>query len=125
MKTATLVIALALASAALTLRAQDAGGPPPPRDEVGAGAQSGPGGDHKRPVPPVMVALDLNADGVIDAGEISKASESLKKLDKNGDGKLTPDECRPPRPERAARPEGQADQGPAHEQGQPPPPAAE
>ncbi len=46
---------------------------------------------------PIIAALDLNKDGVIEAEEIAKASESLKKLDKNGDGKLTPDEFRPPR----------------------------
>lgn len=47
---------------------------------------------------PIIVALDLNRDGSIDAEEIAKAAESLKKLDKNGDGKITPDEYRPPRP---------------------------
>ena len=46
------------------------------------------------PTPPFIAALDTNNDGVIDAGEISKASENLKKLDKNGDGKLSPDEYR-------------------------------
>jgi hypothetical protein len=37
-------------------------------------------------------ALDANHDGVIDADEIANAPQLLKKLDKNGDGKLTPDE---------------------------------
>ena len=47
---------------------------------------------------PIIEALDLNKDGIIDTDEIAKAPESLKKLDKNGDGKLTPDEYRPQRP---------------------------
>ncbi len=47
---------------------------------------------------PIILALDLNNDGTLDADEIAKASVSLKKLDKNGDGKITPDEHRPQRP---------------------------
>jgi hypothetical protein len=62
------------------------------------GFGNGPGGmDGQRPVMPIIAALDLNKDGIIDADEIAKASESLKKLDKNGDGKLTPDEYLPQR----------------------------
>ena len=60
------------------------------------------------PKPPVLEALDLNHDGVIDAKEIALAPHSLLALDKNGDGKLTEDEIRPPRPERKPRdPSGQ------------------
>lgn len=44
---------------------------------------------------PIAVALDTNTNGVIDAPEIANASAALKKLDKNGDGKLTEDELRP------------------------------
>ena len=47
---------------------------------------------------PIIAALDLDHNGTLDAEEIAKASESLKKLDKNGDGKITPDEHRPQRP---------------------------
>jgi Ca2+-binding EF-hand superfamily protein len=50
-----------------------------------------------RPAMPIIEALDLNKDGVIDADEIAKASQSLKTLDKNGDGKLTQDEFMPKR----------------------------
>lgn len=50
-------------------------------------------------MPPLIAALDANHDGVIDADEIANAPAALKKLDKNGDGKLTMDELRPPRPE--------------------------
>ena len=63
----------------------------------------GPDGPPHRPPPPIIAALDLNHDGIISADEIAKASESLKKLDKNGDGQLTPDELRPPRPEGGDR----------------------
>ena len=86
-------------------RPQPRDGERPPRRE---GAQRGDG--QRPPVPPLIAALDLNHDGVIDADEIAKASESLKKLDKNGDGKLTMEELRPPRPEGA--PEGGPQDGP-------------
>jgi hypothetical protein len=57
-----------------------------------------PGAGAFRPTPsPVVTALDLNGDGIIDAGELAKASVSLKKLDANTDGKLTSDELHPPR----------------------------
>lgn len=62
---------------------------PPPRMEPG------PGG---RPLPPVQSALDLNSDGIIDSAELRQATDSLKKLDKNQDGRLTPEELRPGRP---------------------------
>ena len=54
----------------------------------------------QRPQSPLMMALDANHDGVIDAGEISNAPAALRTLDKNGDGQLTPDELRPPPPPR-------------------------
>ena len=77
--------------------------------------QRGPDGPPHRPPPPLIMALDLNKDGVISADEIAKAAESLKKLDKNGDGQLTPDELRPPRPEGDRGPDHRPppDQGPA------------
>lgn len=46
-----------------------------------------------------MAALDANHDGTIDETEIANASNALKKLDKNGDGKITPEELRLQRPE--------------------------
>lgn len=106
-KSELVLAALALALSAGALTAQDADGPPPGGGRPGSGPgadgqrppprrQGGPGMDGQRPpLPPIITALDLNHDGIIDADEIAKASESLKKLDKNGDGSLTPDELRP------------------------------
>ena len=49
--------------------------------------------------PPLVVAtLDANHDGVIDAGEIAKASQALRTLDKNADGSLSREELRRSRP---------------------------
>lgn len=116
MKTTTLAIALTFAMTACYLQAQDSSGPKP-REGVGAaggqggGAGGGQGGERKRPLPPIIAALDANGDGVIDAGEIAKAAESLKKLDKNGDGKLTMEECMPPRPQGGQGGQGQGGQG--------------
>lgn len=63
--------------------------------------------EAKRPLPPLFLALDANQDGLIDGGELANAAAALRKLDLNGDGQLTPDEYRPPRPgEGASRPSG-------------------
>ena len=75
----------------------------PPGGRAGGGQRPAPLGGLPRgilegglgPNMPVLDALDLNKDGVLDADEIAKSAESLKALDKNGDGKLTPDEYRP------------------------------
>jgi len=75
-------------------------------------AEPGGPGRH-RPPPPILMVLDTNRDGVLDAGEIANASAALKTLDKNGDGQLTPDELRPQPPEGT--------NGPAF---RPPPPPA-
>jgi len=64
-------------------------------------AQDGPGrppGHGHFPAPPLMVALDTNKDGELDAAEIANASAALLTLDTNGDGKLSADELRPPSP---------------------------
>src|SRR5258706_93917 len=71
----------------------------------------------------VIGALDANHDGVVDATEIANAPVALKSLDKNGDGKLTPDELIGPRP-KGMRPGGPgAGPGPDHgDESQPTPP---
>ena len=63
----------------------------PPGGGPGGGMRGAPFGG---PNLPVLNALDLNKDGVVDADEMARAAESLKALDKNGDGKLSPDEYR-------------------------------
>ena len=90
MKTSCMVLISALAlggSAWMTNAEQD--GSTPPRVQ-------------RPPPPPIIVALDVNKDGVIDATEIANAPTALKSLDKNGDGQLTADEyqpqCGPPPP---------------------------
>ncbi len=80
----------------------EAGGPP-----------SGSGMGAARPLsPPLVMALDRNGDGSIDADEIAGAGASLKKLDRNGDGKLTTDEYRPPFPGGQGGPDGPGGGGP-------------
>ena len=87
-KLAVTIMALGLAFPAMNLNAQD--GPRP---------QRGPRGEGGRPPgSPVVAAIDLNHDGVIDTSELNAASQSLAKLDKNSDGKLTGDEFGPGRP---------------------------
>ena len=73
------------------------GGPPPgPRDG------EPPLGDI------VYRAIDADSDGTLSADELSKAADALKKLDKDGDGKVTRRELLPPRegggPEGSDRP---------------------
>jgi EF hand len=90
----TVTLATLLGALTLAANAQDNNndGPPP----------GGPGGFHHRPPPlPIVTALDTNHDGIIDSNEIANASAELLTLDKNGDGKLTPDEYLPPLPKDA------------------------
>lgn len=69
-----------------------------------AGAQiGGRGGDRPDGAPgfppgppPVVVALDADADGALSSEEIEGAAAALKKLDKDGDGKLSREELMPP-----------------------------
>ncbi len=77
------------------------GGPGGPGGPGGQGGNfGGGGGEAFRPPPhPLELALDTNGDGIIDAKEIANAVAALKKLDKNGDGRLTEDEYRPARPQ--------------------------
>lgn len=58
-------------------------------------ASGGQGG--RRPGGPLLAALDANGDGTIDAGELAKATEVLKKFDLDGDGRLSPGEYQPQR----------------------------
>ncbi|MBC8127112.1 MAG: hypothetical protein H8M99_08215 [Gloeobacteraceae cyanobacterium ES-bin-144] len=70
--------------------------PPPPPIDGHEAPQNPPHG--KRPPPPVIAALDVDQDGTISVEEMKNAPESLKALDHNHDGQLTPDELHPPPP---------------------------
>src|SRR5438270_9234365 len=93
MKRSLWMTSLLIVAGATALVAQ-----PPARPE----GQGGPGGDRPPggpggPRPPLVSALDADDDNVITAEEMAAAPTALKKLDKNGDGKLTEDEFRPAR----------------------------
>src|SRR2546426_9495012 len=98
MKIQTAIVCCLMGLGAALTFAQDAPDRTPREGRPGPGGPGpGPGGGP-RFVMPLMQALDANGDGIIDETEIANASAALKKLDKNGDGKLTPDELRPPLP---------------------------
>jgi hypothetical protein len=109
----------ALGAVTLTVVAQSPTATPAASPTPGDGPGRGPGGHHRPPPSPLVMALDVNKDGVIDATEIANAAAELKTLDKNGDGQLTPDEFAPPRPPHPPQ-DGQG--GPDDQDGPPPPP---
>lgn len=117
MKTKSIILALAISASSNLIIAQDAPPPRPPGGDrpqgdrpPGEGRPGGQGGQGFRPVSPIIEALDINKDGTIDADELAKAAESLKKLDKNGDGKITEEEFRPQRPSGQGGPGGEGRQ---------------
>ncbi|MEN9576330.1 MAG: hypothetical protein RL514_4185 [Verrucomicrobiota bacterium] len=113
MTTKLLLTVLTVLTVASSLYAQDPQRPPQGKDGKGGqggqkgpppGREGGPGGGgggegFRPPMHPLQQALDANGDGIIDAKELANAVAALKKLDKNGDGKLTEDEYRPARPQ--------------------------
>jgi len=100
--TLALAALLTLGTAAAVSLAQPPDDGPPPGPPPHQRGPRGDGPDHGPPhgPPPVIAALDTDRDGTLSAEEIAKASEAIKSLDKNDDGKLTEDELRPPRDER-------------------------
>ena len=101
------LLALVAGLSGVTILAQDS--PPPGGEPRPPGRERNPGGAGgaergMRMRIPLMAALDTNNDNTIDATEIEQASKALKTLDKNSDGKLTPDELRMARPERPGQP---------------------
>lgn len=50
------------------------------------------------PPSPLLFLFDEDEDGVISSEEMKAAASALQTLDANGDGELTIDELRPPRP---------------------------
>ncbi len=93
---------LTLGTSAFVASAQDNNGGPSEGGGPGSqGGPNGPGGHHRPPPLPLVLALDVNHDGVIDSNEIANASAELLTLDRNGDGRLTADEYLPPLPKDA------------------------
>lgn len=88
-------LALVFAASAFTTFAQETAAPAKNNAKAGREGKN-----------PLVLALDTNKDGVIDASEIANAPAALKTLDKNGDGQLTRDEYRAARPEGAEKPAG-------------------
>ena len=70
-----------------------------PGDELQGTAEGraapSPGGGSLRVDMPLMTALDKDRDGLVSEREIESAAQSLRGLDTDGDGRLTPDELRP------------------------------
>lgn len=91
-------VALVATSLLAQQPAPQAGGEERPRREGREGGPGGPGGGGRGGMMrmlPVMQALDADSDGELSPAEISNATAALKKLDKNGDGKLDAEELRP------------------------------
>jgi hypothetical protein len=80
-----------LIAVTLLLPAIFAQGQTPPPPGVGRPSPS----EARLPRSPLIETLDLNSDGTVDAAELAKASDSLRKLDSNGDGRLTEKKFRP------------------------------
>lgn len=72
-------------------------GQPARPSEPGRPGMPQPGGDG------LVRAIDADKNGEISADEIAGAADALKKLDRNGDGKITREEIGPP-PQPAGRP---------------------
>ena len=70
---------------------EEPGGGPPP--DAGGPPPDGPPGFPGPP--PIITALDTDHDGTLSTEELDKAAASLRTLDRNGDGALSPDEYRP------------------------------
>jgi hypothetical protein len=134
-KTMTLTLVLAL-PASLTLAQRPGGGgrppglpPGPPQiqpREVEPRGTRLPNRERERrereprekppfPGQPLVRVLDADHDGIISAGEIEVAPDALLTLDKNKDGKLTPNEFLAPRPD--GPPPGETERPPKREAG--------
>jgi Ca2+-binding EF-hand superfamily protein len=85
-------------------------------------------------ISPILNAIDTNQDGILSAAEIAASATQLRKLDKNGDGKLTRDEAgirmdqlpgRGGRGDGRGRGEGRGRDGAAEPEIPAPPPSAD
>ncbi len=93
-----LITAVALVVSGFTLSAQDRPNPERPPGDAPRGERA-PNPTPQRPMATMFGRLDANHDGAIDSAEI----DALRKLDRNGDGKITPDEFRPAGQQEGAR----------------------
>ena len=121
MKSTIKTVLLILFTSVITLEmsfAQGRGGGRPPHGPPRGGGIIPGGGEDKPPLPPLMDALDQDLDGDISADELREASEALKKLDTDNNGKLTEDELKPERPQGA--PEDQEEDRPRRRRHVPP-----
>jgi hypothetical protein len=99
-----------------------------PPDSIDRGRRPRGRDDFRPPTPPLMAALDVDRDGELSTEEIDGAAEALKRLDKNGDGRLSANELRPERGAPGFRPPGgrgpdrpdDGDQGPPAGDDEPP-----
>ena len=82
------VAAMSVLSMSYLVAQPPSGSGGPPGGGRGPGSRPGPEGGPS----PLIAVLDADHDHVISAKEIENAVKALKSLDKNGDGKLTPDE---------------------------------
>ena len=66
----------------------------PPPETGGRGGREGGGRGEMNFIrmDPILAAIDINGDGILSAVEIRNAADAIRKLDKNGDGKITRDE---------------------------------
>ena len=80
MKNTIALALIALGASALLASAQDNNDGPP--GGGGQGGPGGPGGHRHHPPLPIITALDVNHDGIIDSNEIANAriSRSVKSL---------------------------------------------
>jgi hypothetical protein len=88
----TLITAAILSAAAWVSTAQEHSRTPHLEPGKTQRHDAGPRAPLHAALPLVIGALDADNDRIISAGEIEKATESLKAIDKNGDGQLTDEE---------------------------------
>jgi Ca2+-binding EF-hand superfamily protein len=93
---AALALSLGLGTAALAQEAPKKEGAKKSTDRPRGGAPGTPGGrQFTPPSNPLFEALDADKNGEISPEELNNAVAALKKLDKDGDGKLSREETRP------------------------------
>jgi len=78
-------------------------------------------GHRPPPVPPLFAIFDEDRDGVLSEQEIGSAADALGKLDRDGDGKITREEMRPPKPDGGDAPDASVPKGPPPGMRPPPP----